>query len=67
MKAKTKFFVFLIGLLFVLGFLWMISHSYVVVTFWLGLKILGVLIASHFFVFWVGRWTHPHDAKPPQQ
>jgi hypothetical protein len=66
MKAKTKFFIAVIGILFLLIIYWALNHSYVVVPFFTWMELLGVVVFSHFLVFWIGRWTHPSEKKEPR-
>jgi multisubunit Na+/H+ antiporter MnhC subunit len=67
MKAKNFTVLIIIALLFLLGVLWLLAHAYIIVTFWVALKIMGVALIALLLTFYLGRWTKRNQPKPPTQ
>lgn len=59
MKSKIAIIVLLAMFAFGLG--WIINHTYIVVNFWLGIKIMGGFILALVLAFFAGRWTAPYN------
>lgn len=70
MKAKNFTVVILIALIFLLGILWLLAHAYIIVTFWLAVKLMGAVVVALLIAFYAGRWTkstrQKHNEYPPQ-
>lgn len=60
---KAKIIIFFIALVIIFCGYWLLSHSYVIVTFWLGMKAVGIFVAAVLLSFWLGRITKPNPKK----
>jgi hypothetical protein len=54
---KAKFVLLIIAVLFVLGTFWLVNHTYVVINFFVALKIMGGILVAVVLAFLAGRWT----------
>jgi hypothetical protein len=56
MTTKTKIIIWAIVLfvLFVIGFFWLLSHAFVIMTFGTIFKIAGAFILAVFISYWIG-------------